>query len=163
METTQVIHLKGKWEKMEKSVPSDISGAMVNWIGAFWLKHAVVDKEPVAVVDPYTPVVGPVGPTGSQAEAAVGSALELFFESKKNKFVTFDMAGKMKKLQLDQIFHLVMWPSSTAVRELATQKKSKSFVCADIKKYALVQLLGRCPLLCICVFVGSCRLNATHA
>ena len=105
----------------------------------------------------------PTGPTGSQAEAAVGSALEHFFESKKNKLVAFDMADKMKKLQLDQIFHVVVWPSSSAVRELATQMKSKSFVCSDIKKYALSRLLGRCQLVCSCVFVGSCHLNATHA
>ena len=48
--TTHIIHLKGKSAKIEKSVPADISGAMVNWIAAFWLKHAVVEKEPVAVV-----------------------------------------------------------------------------------------------------------------
>ena len=138
METTKVVHLKGTWATMKNSLPADIKGAMENWISAFWQKHAVVDKEPdAAVFDPYTAGAGPAGPTGVQAEAAVGSVLEKLFDSKRNKLVAFDMADKMKKLQLDQFFPLVLWPASTAVRELATQQKSKSFVCAEVKKYAL--------------------------
>ena len=151
LETTQVIHLVGKWDKLEKSIPNDISGQIINWLAAFWQKHA-------GGVEAFDPYIAGGGTTSVQAEneqaAAVGSVLERLFENKK-KLVAVDMAASMRKSQLDQFFPLVLWPSSTAVRELATQAKSRKFVCADIKKYALV-IVGLLPMgshLCVCRFL----------
>ena len=60
--------------------------------------------------------------------------LEQFFSSKQVKFVSFDMVEAMGELNLDHVFHDDLWPASTAVRELATQRKTKTFVYSDLKK-----------------------------
>ena len=70
-----------------------------------------------------------------QAESAVCSGLEMFFASKQTKFVCLDMVEVMKELSLDHVFHVDLWPASTAVRELATQRKTKNFVYSDLKKF----------------------------
>ena len=139
---------------MEKSIPNDISGQMINWLAAFWQKHAAAVGG-AEVFDPY--IVG--GGTASvqaanEQAAAVGSVLEKLFENKK-KLVAVDMAASMKKLGLDQVFPLAAWPTSTAVRELATQAKSRKFVSSDIKKYALVCWVGArvCMSACVCRFL----------
>ena len=60
--------------------------------------------------------------------------LEQYFAGKQNKFVKLDMVEAMKEAKLDELFHVDLWPASTAVRELATQRKTKSFVFSDLKK-----------------------------
>ena len=62
------------------------------------------------------------------------SMIEQYFEGKQKKLVKLDMVEAMKEAKLDELFHVDLWPASTAVRELATQRKTKSFVFSDLKK-----------------------------
>ena len=45
-----------------------------------------------------------------------------------------DMVQKMTDIELTPHFDVKLWPASNAVRELATQLKTKQFVCIDLKK-----------------------------
>ena len=54
--------------------------------------------------------------------------------SQKKKLEPVDMGEAMKKAGLFPLFHVDLWPSATAVRELATQAKSKKFVSSDLRK-----------------------------
>ena len=44
------------------------------------------------------------------------------------------MVQKMTEADLTTHFDVRIWPASTAVRELATQMKTKQFVCLNLKK-----------------------------
>ena len=66
--------------------------------------------------------------------------LEQYFAGKQNKFVKLDMVEAMREAKLDELFHVDLWPASTAVRELATQRKTKSFVFSDLKKSVFMLL-----------------------
>ena len=71
---------------------------------------------------------------GPCMQAQMQQGLEQFFMGKQKKLDKFDMAAAMKEAKLHDLFHDELWPACTAVRELATQKKTKSFVYSDLKK-----------------------------
>ena len=75
---------------------------------------------------------GEVDGPGMQVQMQQG--LEQFFMGRQTKLVKIDMAAAMKEANLLDLFHVELWPASTAVRELATQIKTKSFVYSDLKK-----------------------------
>ena len=52
----------------------------------------------------------------------------------RKKLEEVDMAEAMKRAGLYELFEVGQWPSSAAVRELATQLKTKRFVCCDLRK-----------------------------
>ena len=60
--------------------------------------------------------------------------LEEFFAGKTKKLMKFDMMDAMTEIRLVDLFHDDVWPADTAVRELATQLKSKRFGYSDLKK-----------------------------
>lgn len=66
-------------------------------------------------------------------ETLQATLLQLLGPAKK-KYEEVDMVASMKEAQLYDLFDVNQWPSSAAVRELATQLKSKRFVCSDLRK-----------------------------
>ena len=51
MESTHIEHIKGKWVTMEQGLPGDhqVSGALLNFLSAFWKKNSPDELEVVAV------------------------------------------------------------------------------------------------------------------
>ena len=91
-------------------------------------KLAQKQNEPVDAVktDPYQQAV----------TNAFSQGLEDFHGNKlKKKLVEFDMAQAMTEAGLAKLFHDDLWPASTAVRELATQLKTKRFAYSELKKF----------------------------
>ena len=88
-------------------------------------KWAQKQREPVAQSDPY-----------QQEGTSTLQCLETFFSGKlQKKLVELDMAQAMTEAGLVGLFHDDLWPASTAVRELATQLKTKRFAFSDLKKF----------------------------
>ena len=88
-------------------------------------KRAQKESVPVAQSDPY-----------QQECSSTLQSLESFFSGKlQKKLVELDMAQAMKEAGLADLFHVDLWPASTAVRELATQLKNKRFAYSDLKKF----------------------------
>ena len=84
--------------------------------------------------------------------------LEQYFAGKQNKLVKLDMVEAMKEAKLDKLFHVDLWPASTAVRELATQLKTKKFVCSELKKSVFFLLsCVACLRMCLSFQVSSRR------
>ena len=95
-------------------------------VSAFRL--AQKQSEPVVAVktDPYQLAV----------TNAFSQGLEDFHGNKlKKKLVEFDMVQAMTEAGLAKLFHDDLWPASTAVRELATQLKTKRFAYSELKKF----------------------------
>jgi len=106
--------------KFDGAVSGSKMGFMVT---AF--KRAQKQSEPVAQSDPY-----------QQESSSTLQSLETFFSGKlQKKLVELDMAQAMKEAGLADLFHDDLWPASTAVRELATQLKTKRFAYSDLKKF----------------------------
>ena len=88
-------------------------------------KRAQKQCEPVAQSDPY-----------QQESTSTLQSLESFFSGKlQQKLVELDMAQAMKEAGLADLYHDDLWPASTAVRELATQLRTKRFAYSDLKKF----------------------------
>ena len=88
-------------------------------------KAAQKQREPVAQSDPY-----------QQESTSTLQCLESFFSGKvQKKLVELDMVQAMKDAGLADLYHDDLWPASTAVRELATQLRTKRFAFADLKKF----------------------------
>ena len=71
---------------------------------------------------------------GPSMQVQMQQGLEQFFMGRQTKLAKIDMAAAMKEAKLQDLFHVELWPACTAVRELATQIKTKSFVYSDLKK-----------------------------
>ena len=127
LEITHTVHLRGSWEDF--TLPKDgveISGALINFLIAFWKKHAVVDEEVAAKSDPYL----------QNAGESMQQGLDAYFSNKvQKKFVEVDMVQAMTQANLLNLFHDDLWPACTAVRELATQLKTKRFAYSELKKF----------------------------
>ena len=105
-----------------------VSGAMLNFIGAFWKKYNGECEEPVAV---YEDVY-------KANDSSLLAEMDKYFGGKKKKVEVIDMNDKLEKAGLRPHFHVDLWPSAAAVRELATQRKNKDgFVYSDLRKYAM--------------------------
>ena len=117
-----------------------VSGAMLNFLGAFWKKYNGEIEEPVAVYED----VYKANDTSLLAE------MDKYFGGKKKKVEAIDMSDKLEKAGLKPYFHVDLWPSAAAVRELATQRRNKDgFVYSDLRKYAI-------SFNCLVVMVHSC-------
>ncbi len=71
------------------------------------------------------------------SEFTFQAGLELFFgaKCKAKKLEDVDMKGKLEEAGLLQFFHVNLWSATAAVRELATQMKSRTgFIYADLRK-----------------------------
>jgi hypothetical protein len=87
------------------------------------------------------------------------AGLEQFFGSKckAKKIEEVDMQGKLAAAGLLPFFHVDLWPASAAVRELATQMKTRTgFIYADLRKCVVCcGLMGSCFGLC-----AMCQVSA---
>ena len=71
---------------------------------------------------------------GPCMQVQMQQGLEQFFMGRQTKLAKIDMAAAMKEVKLHDLFHDELWSACTAVRELATQIKGKSFVYSDLEK-----------------------------
>ena len=94
---------------------------MLNFLEAFWEMHCQPDD---------------TGAPGSVAQDGYGemsdfnfqASLEAFFggKCKPKKIEEVDMQRKLEAAGLLQLFGVELWPSSAAVRDLATQMKTRT-------------------------------------
>ena len=129
LEVTEVEHVKGSWASYARTCEkTDVSGAVQNFLESFWKLHGAQEAMPVeAATDEY----------GQLSDFNLQAGLEMFFgaKCKTKKIEDVDMKGRLDEVGLLQFHHVDLWPSSAAVRELATQMKSRvGFVYADLKK-----------------------------
>ena len=102
---------------------------MQNFLESFWKLHGAQEAGPhgEAVADEY----------GQISDFNFQAGLELFFgtKCKTKKIEDVDMKSRLEEAGLLQFHHVDLWPASAAVRELATQMKSRvGFVYADLRK-----------------------------
>ena len=106
---------------------------MQNFLEHFWKVHgaqeAVVPGE--ALSDEYQ----------QMSDAKLSAGLEKFFgeKCKAKKLEDIDMKGKLEEIGLLPFFHVDVWPAAAAVRELATQMKTRTgFINAELRKCVVV-------------------------
>ena len=118
------------------------SGALQNFLASFWKKHAVQPDEVAAslVASWWVPVELRVFSLLAQEPEVLNDVdlqkgLDSYFGGKKKKVEDVDMGARLEQACLSQHFCHEIWPASAAVRELATQLKSRSgFVFSDLRK-----------------------------
>ena len=99
---------------------------------------------------PLFDVVAQAGPSGSSVDGA--SILERWMESKfglptKTKHADIDMKQLMTKARLIEHFGMELWPSKSAVTELATQLQKCKFVASDLHKFLPSYCKGHAPVI----------------
>ena len=128
---------------------------MLNFLGAFWKMRCKPDD---------TGAPGSVAQDGygEMSDCNFQASLEAFFggKCKPKKIEDVDMKGKLEAAGLLQLFDVELWPSSAAVRELATQMKTRTgLVYSDLRKWVVFRV--SCDwLLGLCVLPGSSRIAA---
>jgi hypothetical protein len=90
--------------------------------------------------------------------AGLPESLAKFFaegKSSKKKFIEVDMTAAMEEARLSAHFHVDVWPSSAAVRELATQLKSNkaTFIYSDLRNCVALDCLLCCACACAVMHV----------
>ena len=128
---------------------------MQNFLESFWKVHgvqeAVVSGE--AVSDEYQ----------QMSHAKLSAGLEKFFgeKCKAKKLEDVDMKGKLEEIGLLPFFHVDLWPAAAAVRELATQMKTRTgFIYAELRKCVVCCSWMGLRFGCLCGLLGSCRIVA---
>ena len=102
---------------------------MLNFLESFWQSRGLQETSghQEVVADDYMQV----------SDLSFQAGLEMFFGSKckAKKIEDVDMKSRLEEAGLLQFHHVDLWPASAAVRELATQMKSRvGFVYADLRK-----------------------------
>ena len=102
---------------------------MLNFLESFWQSRGMQETSghQEVVADDYMQV----------SDLSFQAGLEMFFgaKCKAKKIEDVDMKSRLEEAGLLQFHHVDLWPASAAVRELATQMKSRvGFVYADLRK-----------------------------
>ena len=127
-----------------------VSGSTLNFLESFWKRHGKQDEVPPSGPAAQVCVCGSVGlgcmhlvlfQDQYQVMANQDRDLQAFFErtigakAKCKKVEEVDMPGALEAAGLLKLFHVDLWPGSAAVRELATQLKSRTgLIHSDLHK-----------------------------